>query len=100
MIGRFSSFTGGWRVLFRDYSPWLAEENTNANIQGLIDEQRNATGIVPGSRHLVLERCRDEIGDWRIILHSPYGRRVHEPWALAIAGRVHTLWGADASGRQ
>ncbi|EIR8068322.1 ATP-dependent helicase, partial [Escherichia coli] len=60
-------------------------------------EQRNATGIVPGSRHLVLERCRDEIGDWRIILHSPYGRRVHEPWALAIAGRIHALWGADAS---
>ncbi|EOK6332459.1 hypothetical protein LV041_005602, partial [Escherichia coli] len=56
-----------------------------------------ATGIVPGSRHLVLERCRDEIGDWRIILHSPYGRRVHEPWALAIAGRIHALWGADAS---
>src|SRR5699024_12443521 len=64
-----------------------SEENTNANSQGLIDEQRNATGIVPGSRHLVLERCRDEIGDWRIILHSPYGRRVHEPWALAITGR-------------
>ncbi|MGQ7181753.1 hypothetical protein ACUOA5_45590, partial [Escherichia coli] len=37
------------------------------------------------------------IGDWRIILHSPYGRRVHEPWALAIAGRIHALWSADAS---
>ncbi len=49
------------------FPPWLAEENTIANIQGLIEEQRNATGIVPGSRHLVLERCRDEIGDWRII---------------------------------
>ncbi|MBA7898389.1 hypothetical protein HV284_02610 [Escherichia marmotae] len=40
--------------------------------------------VVPGSRHLVLERCHDEIGDWRIILHSPYGRRVHEPWAGAL----------------
>lgn len=73
------------------------DENAIANIKSLIEEQRNATGIIPGSRHLVLERCRDEMGDWRIILHSPYGRRVHEPWALAIAGRLHALWGADAS---
>lgn len=77
--------------------PRLTEENTLANLRGLIDEQRNATGVVPGSRHLLLERCRDESGDWRIILHSPYGRRVHEPWALAVAGRFHALWGADAS---
>lgn len=73
------------------------DENALANIKSLIEEQRDATGIIPGSRHLVLERCRDEMGDWRIILHSPYGRRVHEPWALAIAGRLHALWGADAS---
>ena len=73
------------------------DENALANIKSLIDEQREATGIIPGSRHLVLERCRDEMGDWRIILHSPYGRRVHEPWALAIAGRLHALWGTDAS---
>lgn len=73
------------------------DENALANIKGLIEEQRSATGIIPGSRHLVLERCRDEMGDWRVILHSPYGRRVHEPWALAIAGRLHALWGADAS---
>lgn len=45
----------------------------------------------------MLERCRDEMGDWRVILHSPYGRRVHAPWALAIAGRLHAQWGADAS---
>ncbi|MGU0161128.1 hypothetical protein ACVXHB_17765 [Escherichia coli] len=48
---------------------------------------------MPGSRHLVLERCRDESRNWRIILHSPYGRRVHKPWALAIAGRIHALSG-------
>ncbi|XNM78800.1 hypothetical protein ACLK19_11165 [Escherichia coli] len=36
-------------------------------------------------------------GDLRIILHSPYGRRVHEPWAVAVTGRIHALWGADAS---
>lgn len=97
MIGDFLHLLADGAFFSGTIPPWLAEENTNANIQGLIDEQRNATGIVPGSRHLVLERCRDEIGDWRIILHSPYGRRVHEPWALAITGRIHALWGADAS---
>lgn len=97
MIGDFLHLLADGAFFSGTIPPWLAEENTIANIQGLIDEQRNATGIVPGSRHLVLERCRDEIGDWRIILHSPYGRRVHEPWALAIAGRIHALWGADAS---
>ncbi|TLI99340.1 ATP-dependent helicase [Escherichia sp. E4694] len=97
MIGDFLHLLADGAFFSGNIPPWLAEENTLANIQGLIDEQRNATGVVPGSRHLVLERCRDEIGDWRIILHSPYGRRVHEPWALAIAGRLHALWGADAS---
>ncbi len=79
MIGDFLHLLADGAFFSGTIPPWLAEENTIANIQGLIDEQRNATGIVPGSRHLVLERCRDEIGDWRIILHSPYGRRVHEP---------------------
>lgn len=97
MIGDFLHLLADGAFFSGSIPPWLAEENTLANIKGLIDEQRKATGIVPGSRHLVLERCRDEIGDWRIILHSPYGRRVHEPWALAIAGRIHALWGADAS---
>lgn len=75
----------------------LNDDNVLSNIRSLIDEQKNATGVLPWSRHLVLERCRDELGDWRVILHSPYGRRVHAPWALAVAGRIQTLWGADAS---
>ncbi len=79
------------------FSDDATSDNALLNIRGLVEEQKNATGILPGSRHLVLERCRDEVGDWRIILHSPYGRRVHEPWALAIAGRFQAQWGADAS---
>lgn len=78
-------------------SPRLRDDNVLSNIKGLIADQKNATGTLPWSRHLVLERCRDEVGDWRVILHSPYGRRVHAPWALAIAGRLHAQWGADAS---
>lgn len=78
-------------------SSQLTDDNVLTNIKGLLEDQKKATGILPWSRHLLLERCRDEMGDWRVILHSPYGRRVHAPWALAVAGRIHALWGADAS---
>ena len=74
MIGDFLHLLADGAFFSGTIPPWLAEENTIANIQGLIEEQRNATGIVPGSRHLVLERCRDEIGDWRIILCMNPGR--------------------------
>jgi ATP-dependent Lhr-like helicase len=50
--------------------------------------QREATGYLPDDRTLVLERFRDELGDWRLVLHSPFGARVHAPWALAIAARL------------
>ncbi|QMI05079.1 ATP-dependent helicase [Citrobacter sp. RHB25-C09] len=75
----------------------LTDANVVSNIKGLIEDQKKATGVLPWSRHLVLERCRDEMGDWRVMLHSPYGRRVHAPWALAVTGRIQALWGADAS---
>jgi len=69
--------------------------NAIANIFGLLDEQRQATGVLPTDRRLVVERCRDENGDWRLMLHSPYGRRVHDPWALAMAARIRERWGVD-----
>ncbi|XPE44408.1 hypothetical protein ACNKHV_10380 [Shigella flexneri] len=74
--------------------PVAGRRKSDRRPRGLIEEQRNATGIVPGSRHLVLERCRDE-WDWRITCSPCEAGR--EPWALAIAGRIHALWGADAS---
>ncbi|EPK7281651.1 ATP-dependent helicase [Citrobacter farmeri] len=95
-IGDFIHTMSGDNAELR-LSPRLRDDNVLSNIKGLIDDQKNATGVLPWSRHLVLERCRDEMGDWRVILHSPYGRRVHAPWALAIAGRLHAQWGADAS---
>lgn len=67
------------------------------NLLGLLGEQREATGVLPTDRQLVVERCRDELGDWRVMLHSPYGRRVHDPWALAIAARIHERWQVDPS---
>ena len=73
------------------------DRNAIANMAGLISEQREATGALPTDRMLVIERCRDEVGDWRLILHSPYGRRVHDPWALAIAERIRRRLQIDPS---
>ncbi|MBB2200808.1 ATP-dependent helicase [Gluconacetobacter tumulisoli] len=73
------------------------DTNAITNMRALIDAQRAATGVLPTDRTLVVERCRDEAGDWRVILHSPYGRRVHDPWALAIAARVRRRFGVDPS---
>ena len=44
---------------------------------------------------MVIERCPDDEGDWRVIIHSRYGRRVHEPWAMAITARLKQRYGFD-----
>ena len=67
------------------------DANARANLIALLREQRAATGVVPSDTTLVLEQYEDESGGLRIILHSPYGRRVHEPWAMAIRERVQQL---------
>ncbi len=63
------------------------------NLVSYLSEQRRATGYLPDDRTLVLERFRDELGDWRLVLHSPYGAQVHAPWALAIASRLRERYG-------
>ncbi|UXA14901.1 ATP-dependent helicase [Mycobacterium sp. SMC-8] len=65
------------------------------NLWQLISEQREATSAVPSDTTLVVERFRDELGDWRIILHSPYGLRVHGPLALAVGKRLYERYGID-----
>ncbi|MGW0162696.1 ATP-dependent helicase [Mycobacterium sp. NPDC003323] len=65
------------------------------NLWQLIDEQRQATGAVPSDTTLVVERFHDELGDWRVILHSPYGLRVHGPLALAVGRRLRERYGID-----
>ena len=64
------------------------DELAAANLVRYLADQRAATGYVPDDRTLVLERFRDELGDWRLVLHSPFGAPVHAPWALAIAARL------------
>ncbi|PZF79757.1 DEAD/DEAH box helicase, partial [Jiangella anatolica] len=65
------------------------------NLLDYVRDQREATGHVPDDRTLVVERFRDELGDWRLIVHSPYGARVHAPWALAIGARLRERYGVD-----
>ena len=64
-----------------------------ANLIRYLRDQREATGYLPDDRTLVLERFRDELGDWRLVLHSPYGAQLHAPWALAIAARLRDRYG-------
>ena len=67
------------------------------NLAAFLAEQQASTGQVPDDRHLVVERCPNEEGDLRLVLHSPYGRRVNEPWALAITARLSRERGYDGS---
>ena len=69
------------------------DELAARNLVRYLAEQRQATGHVPDDRTLVVERFRDELGDWRVVLHSPYGDRVHAPWALAISARLRERYG-------
>lgn len=71
------------------------DDNAITNLARFLSEQQIATGVVPDNRTLVVERTRDEDGGWRIVLLSPFGRRVHEPWAMAISRRLNTRYGFD-----
>jgi ATP-dependent Lhr-like helicase len=71
------------------------DERAVTNLITFLRDQRAATGHVPSDTTLVVERFRDELGDWRLILHSPYGMTVHAPWALAVAARLRERHGID-----
>ncbi|WP_256090266.1 Lhr family ATP-dependent helicase, partial [Actinacidiphila rubida] len=66
------------------------------NVLAYLTEQRQACGHVPDDRTIVVERFRDELGDWRVIIHSPFGAQVHAPWALALGARLQERYGLDA----
>ena len=66
------------------------------NLVQYVREQREATGRVPSDTTIVVERFRDELGDWRVVVHSPFGARVHAPWALALGARIRERIGIDA----
>ena len=81
-----------------DLDPGAAE-----NLLRFLADQEDATGSVPDDRTVVIERCRDELGDWRVCVLTPFGSRIHIPWAMAVSARiraaggpeVETQWGDD-----
>jgi ATP-dependent Lhr-like helicase len=73
------------------------------NVIGYLDEEREMAGHLPTDRRIVVERFRDELGDWRLVILTPFGGRVHAPWCLAIEARleerfgfgIQTIWSDD-----
>lgn len=79
------------RLLAAGLDAWAAD-----NVLSYLAEQREACGHVPDDRTIVVERFRDELGDWRVVVHSPFGAQVHAPWALALGARLSERYGMDA----
>jgi ATP-dependent helicase Lhr and Lhr-like helicase len=79
------------------------DPNAAENLLQFLADQEAATGQVPDDRTIVIERLRDELGDWRVCVLTPFGSRIHIPWAMAVSARiratggpeVETLWGDD-----
>ncbi|HVA30511.1 MAG TPA: DEAD/DEAH box helicase, partial [Gaiellaceae bacterium] len=65
------------------------------NLLAFLREQERATGVVPSDRTVVVERFRDEIGDWRVCILTPFGARVHAPWAMAVGARLRESLGVE-----
>jgi ATP-dependent helicase Lhr and Lhr-like helicase len=78
------------RLLNAGLDDWAA-----SNLLAYLAEQTAATGQLPDDRTIVVERFRDELGDWRVVVHSPFGAQVHAPWALAIGARLRERYGVD-----
>ncbi|MEU1124779.1 DEAD/DEAH box helicase [Streptomyces sp. NPDC005899] len=90
-IGGLSADDARLRLLAAGLDAWAAD-----NILSYLDEQRRACGHVPDDRTVLVERFRDELGDWRVVVHSPFGAQVHAPWALALSARLGERYGMDA----
>ncbi|MGW1069351.1 ATP-dependent helicase [Streptomyces aureus] len=79
------------RLLAAGLDTWAAD-----NVIAYLAEQREACGHIPDDRTIVVERFRDELGDWRVVVHSPFGAQVHAPWALALGAKLSERYGMDA----
>lgn len=77
---------------------WLGlDDRAVSNLRQYLDDQEQATGTLPTDTTIVVERFRDELGDWRIVIHTPFGARVHAPWALVLGARLRERFGVDAA---
>ena len=88
---------GDDKALERLETDYSLDELAARNLLTFIREQEAATGAVPSDRTVVVERFRDEIGDWRVCVLTPFGARVHAPWALAASARLLESHGVNAS---
>ena len=84
------------KALERLRGDYHLDERAARNLLTFLREQHDATGAVPSDRTIVVERFRDEIGDWRVCILTPFGGRVHAPWAMAIAARLREAHGVEA----
>ena len=71
------------------------DETAADNLVAYLEDQSAATGAVPDDRTVVVERFRDEIGDWRVCVLTPFGAQVHAPWGVALQARLREAWGVD-----
>jgi ATP-dependent Lhr-like helicase len=97
-IGEFIREVGGMTTKTADSRLKAIGLDTRArtNLLAYLKDQRDAAGHLPDDRTIVVERFRDELGDWRVVIHSPFGAQVHAPWALALGARLRSLHGVDA----
>jgi ATP-dependent Lhr-like helicase len=71
------------------------DEFAARNLISYIHEEKDATGVLPTDHTIVVERFQDEIGDWRVVLLSPLGARIHAPWGMALRHRFRSRYGTD-----
>jgi ATP-dependent helicase Lhr and Lhr-like helicase len=83
------------KALARLTSDHCLDERAASNLLTFLREQEAATGTVPSDRTVVVERFRDEIGDWRVCILTPFGARVHAPWGLALGARLRDSLGLE-----
>ncbi|HWC35655.1 MAG TPA: DEAD/DEAH box helicase [Mycobacteriales bacterium] len=89
-LGRVGPEVARQRLAEIGFDEWATD-----NTLRYLDEQRASTGHLPDDRTIVVERFRDELGDWRVVIHTPFGARVHAPWGLALGCVLRERTGLD-----
>src|SRR5919106_1183206 len=78
--------------------PFFLGERAALNLRTFLMDQREAVGELPTDRAVVVEEFDDELGDRRVVIHSPFGSRVHHAWLLTIRARVRDAENLDVEG--
>ena len=97
-LGKFTREVGdagreGALELVRERLP--LDEHAAENLVAYVHQQKEQTGVLPTDRAITIERFRDELGDWRVCILTPFGSRVHAPWAMALEQRLSRASGIE-----